>query len=102
MHAQQAPSATRRITQHPGHPKAAHVEGSLTSNYGLSANQLEELAQYMKQKFVDQSVDQSSSSTTRANMAATPSHVYPWIIDSGATEHITCEGLTLDEADWSG
>ncbi|CAH9096736.1 unnamed protein product [Cuscuta epithymum] len=113
--------STDRGRRGSGAPKAAHVDSS-EQLAGLSADQLQRLAQFMRTEFDKQGPTSQNSHNMQVNMAGTGRFDSPWIIDSGASEHITCDdrlltdimanpsespvripnGLTLEEADWGG
>ncbi|CAH9146114.1 unnamed protein product [Cuscuta epithymum] len=116
-------STDRGISQKRGsQPKAAHVDFPDNSVMGLSSDQLQRLAEFMRLEFSPPSATNDTSMEGQVNMAGKQRFTPSWIIDSGASEHITCDsarlsdlirnssespvripnGLSLEEADWGG
>ncbi|CAH9122533.1 unnamed protein product [Cuscuta epithymum] len=105
-----------------GQPRAAHVDQVNINTLGFSRDQLQCLAQLVRDEFKGKGLTQEEPPITQVNMAGTTKLRPTWIIDSGATDHITHDesllsnvmaspseppvripnGLTLEEADWSG
>ncbi|OMO75305.1 Integrase, catalytic core [Corchorus capsularis] len=85
-----------QTVNHRTFPKAAQVESEMTSIPGLTQAQLAKLVQFLN---VDgESSKQTQRSTTSAvNMAGKIETDKSWVIDSGATDHITNNGELLAE-----
>ncbi|OMO64840.1 Integrase, catalytic core [Corchorus capsularis] len=85
-----------QTVNHRTFPKAAQVESEMTSIPGLTQAQLAKLVQFLNVDGESSKLTQRST-TSAVNMAGKIETDKSWVIDSGATDHITNNGELLAE-----